>query len=196
MPSKGRDEAPRLAALYARILAVVRRVPRGRVVTYGQAAELAGLPGRARVAAAALKVGGGSVPWQRVLGKRGGLARIAILDPIGAATQRALLAREGVTVDERGLVRLAEFGWIRSTTRPGRAALARRHSKDRPPRRAALARRHSKSRLPRRAAPARGHLRSQRHQAAPHRLDHGLGPGRRGELRHHAVDVELGGVVC
>ncbi len=33
---------------YARIYAVIRRVPRGRVVTYGQVAALAGLPGRAR----------------------------------------------------------------------------------------------------------------------------------------------------
>jgi methylated-DNA-protein-cysteine methyltransferase-like protein len=128
MASKARrrdhDDGPapsaRVAALYRRILDVARRVPRGRVVTYGQLAELAGIPGGARVAAAAMKVSGGAVPWQRVVGKRGGLGRIAILDPVGAATQRALLEREGVAVDERGMMKLADFGWVPLDGAPGR----------------------------------------------------------------------------
>lgn len=140
MASKGRgaraqagaDDAPgaRVAALYRRILDVVRRIPRGRVATYGQVAELAGIPGGARIAAAAMKVSGGAVPWQRVVGKRGGLGRIAILDPIGAATQRELLEREGVVVDERGMIKLAAFGWVpldraRPAARAGRRARTR-----------------------------------------------------------------------
>ena len=57
---------------YRVIYDVIRQVPRGTVATYGQIAELAGFPGGARVAAAALKVSRGAlVPWQRIVGKHG-----------------------------------------------------------------------------------------------------------------------------
>ncbi|HEY6104383.1 MAG TPA: MGMT family protein [Anaeromyxobacteraceae bacterium] len=95
--------------------AVVRRVPRGRVATYGQVALLAGRPRAARhvgYAMAALRGARHRVPWQRVMGARPrGLAAVSILDPMGAATQRLLLEREGVRFDERGRVSLAEHGW-------------------------------------------------------------------------------------
>lgn len=96
---------------------VVRRVPRGSVTTYGEVAMLAGSPGYARHvghALAALRGSRHSVPWQRVLAKDGAQrARIAILDAVGAAAQRDLLAREGVVVDADGRVDLAAFGWKR-----------------------------------------------------------------------------------
>lgn len=122
------DERGRLATLYRAIYAVIRRIPRGRVATYGQVAELAGIPGGARIAAAALKVSAGQVPWQRVCGKLGRLARIAILDPVGAATQRALLEAEGVAVSERGTIDLAAYGWLPAPVRGsrGRGAPPRR----------------------------------------------------------------------
>ena len=95
--------------------AVVRRVPRGKVATYGQVALLAGRPRAARhvgYAMAALRGTRHRVPWQRVMGARPrGLAVVSILDPMGAATQRLLLEREGVRFDERGRVSLAEHGW-------------------------------------------------------------------------------------
>ena len=47
---------PHLLGLYAAIYPIIRKIPRGRVVTYGQLAELAGIPGGARIAAASLKV--------------------------------------------------------------------------------------------------------------------------------------------
>ncbi len=107
-----RADASGVAALYQRIYAVIRTIPRGRVATYGQVAELAGIPGGARISAAALKVGGGQVPWHRVVGKRGMFGRIAILDPVGAATQRARLTRERVAIDDRGAIDLRVFGWL------------------------------------------------------------------------------------
>src|SRR5512139_542906 len=88
-----------VAELYRSIYAVVRRIPAGRVATYGQVAELAGIPGGARVAGAAMKTSRPSdrLPWQRVIGKAGKLrGRIAIHDPVGAAIQRKLLDDEGV----------------------------------------------------------------------------------------------------
>lgn len=105
------------------IHAVVRRIPRGRVATYGQVAELAGFPGGARVAGATMKVSkpADRLPWQRVVGKRGNLGVIAIHDPVGAAVQRELLEREGITVGERGTIALARFGWLPSQA-PARLA--------------------------------------------------------------------------
>ncbi len=97
--------------LYKAIWAVARRIPRGKVATYGQVAELAGIPGGARVAGAAMRASDG-LPWHRVLGKRGrNRAGVAILDPVGAAVQRGLLEAEGVVVTDRGLVDLDRYGW-------------------------------------------------------------------------------------
>jgi methylated-DNA-protein-cysteine methyltransferase-like protein len=104
-----------VAQLYRSIYAVVRRIPTGQVATYGQVAELAGIPGGARVAGAALKVSkpGQRLPWQRVIGKAGKTrGRIAIHDPVGAAVQRQLLEREGVDIGDSGLVALDRYGWL------------------------------------------------------------------------------------
>lgn len=111
VPSTDHD----LEALYGRIYAVVRRIPRGRVATYGQVAELAGLPGGARVAGAAMKVSTPALglPWHRVVGKRGKrMAGINIHDPVGAAVQRRLLEEEGVEMTDVGAIRLDRFGWL------------------------------------------------------------------------------------
>ncbi|MGN6106055.1 MAG: MGMT family protein [Kofleriaceae bacterium] len=141
------SEAEHLRSLYRAIYVVARRIPRGRIATYGQVAELAGFPGGARVAGAAMKVSrpADRVPWQRVLGKAGkNRARIAIHDPVGAALQRQLLEREGVAVGDSGLVALERYGWLpvetrttrttRSTKKPATAGSARAASPRRPPR--------------------------------------------------------------
>ena len=97
-----------VASLYRTIYAVVRRIPTGHVATYGQVAELAGIPGGARVAGAAMKTSKPTdrLPWQRVIGKAGkNRGRIAIHDPVGAAVQRQLLGDKGVTVGDTGLDR-------------------------------------------------------------------------------------------
>ena len=96
---------------YERIWRVVSRIPRGRVATYGQVAELAGLPRAARQAGYAMHAlpHGSRVPWQRVVNARGEVS--ARSDPGGALVQRALLEREGVAFDARGRIDLARFGW-------------------------------------------------------------------------------------
>ena len=109
------SEAKHIAGLYADIYAVVRRIPRGRVLCYGQLAEMAGRPGAARVAGAAMRCVPEELglPWQRVVGKKGkGWARVAIHDPVGGAIQRQILEDEGVVFSESGGIRLAEFGWL------------------------------------------------------------------------------------
>jgi alkylated DNA nucleotide flippase Atl1 len=97
---------------------VVRRIPAGRVTTYGAVAAWGGHPRSARhvgYAMAALKdtkKAHRDVPWQRVLGAAPReRARVTIKDPIGGALQRAMLEAEGVTFDALGRVSLADFGW-------------------------------------------------------------------------------------
>jgi methylated-DNA-protein-cysteine methyltransferase related protein len=98
------------------------------VATYGQVAELAGRPGAARAAGAALRASQGrALPWQRVVARKGGrLARVAILDPVGGATQRALLEAEGVEFTASGAIRLDLHGWL-----PTERGRPRRHNRRR-----------------------------------------------------------------
>ena len=111
-PSKPTRSAP---AGWDAIYAIVRRVPRGRVTTYGAIAALGGTPRGARqvgYALAALRGTRNDVPWQRVLGARPrGFAAVSILDPMGAAVQQKLLEEEGIAFDLRGRVALDRYGW-------------------------------------------------------------------------------------
>jgi methylated-DNA-protein-cysteine methyltransferase-like protein len=110
----GSDDAAHVRQLFQAIYAVVRRIPRGKVATYGQVALLAGLPRGARVAGRAMQASSrvARLPWQRVIGKRGTASgRISIHDPVGAAIQRQLLEAEGVAVSDAGSISLARHGW-------------------------------------------------------------------------------------
>ena len=102
---------PSRETAFTRILAVVRKIPRGRVMTYGAVARVAGLGRGARVVGYALRAAPSSVPWQRVMGLAGpGWARVSIRDPLAGAIQRQLLEKEGVVFDGRGRVDLSRFG--------------------------------------------------------------------------------------
>jgi methylated-DNA-protein-cysteine methyltransferase-like protein len=96
---------------YRRIYAVVRRIPRGRVATYGQVATLAGLGGHARQVGYAMHALGpdDDVPWHRVVNAQGRVSARA--EPGGDQIQRQLLEREGVRFDAAGRVDLERFGW-------------------------------------------------------------------------------------
>ena len=98
---------------YARIYAVVRRIPRGKVASYGQVARLAGLSGRARQVGYAMYAlpAGTSVPWHRVINAQGKVSRRRV--PGAELTQRMLLEREGVRFGEGGRVAFTRFGWDR-----------------------------------------------------------------------------------
>jgi methylated-DNA-protein-cysteine methyltransferase related protein len=75
----------------ARIEATIRRIPRGKVSTYGAVAKAAGFPGAARQVVAALR-GAVGLPWQRVLGAGGAIK----LRGDYAFEQRFRLEAEGV----------------------------------------------------------------------------------------------------
>jgi len=103
---------------YARIYATVKRVPKGRVATYGQIAALAGLERHARQVGYALHAlpAGDDVPWHRVINARGEVSARA--EPGWEHIQRKLLEGEGVRFDASGRVSLARFQWRpRSRTR-------------------------------------------------------------------------------
>ncbi|MGY8564691.1 MGMT family protein [Paracidovorax citrulli] len=86
-----------------RILAVIRAIPRGQVMGYGQVAAKAGLPGRARLTARVLGMNDDpDLPWHRVLRSDG---RIAMPEGSrGWREQNQRLRAEGVAM-ERGRVR-------------------------------------------------------------------------------------------
>lgn len=104
-----RDAVPPFRRLVYRVVA---RVPRGKVVTYGQVAAILGQPRAARAVGTALAALGGAylntVPWQRVIGASG---RCTHRDGFSASVQRDLLEREGVRFDRRGYVDLKRVRW-------------------------------------------------------------------------------------
>jgi methylated-DNA-protein-cysteine methyltransferase-like protein len=101
------------AVSYRKIYAVVSRIPRGRVVTYGQVARLASLPGQARLVGYALSAleDGSRIPWHRVVNVRGAISPRRDGSPM-ATVQRLRLERERVRFDGQGRVRLDVFRWM------------------------------------------------------------------------------------
>jgi methylated-DNA-protein-cysteine methyltransferase-like protein len=90
----------------------VRSIPRGQVATYGQIAELAGIPSGHRVAARAMRNCPEPLPWQRVVGKKDARrGQIVIEESDHGNLQRALLEREKVVFDANGFIPLRDFGW-------------------------------------------------------------------------------------
>ena len=94
---------------YALIQVWIRRIPRGRVATYGQIAELAGLEGHARQVGYALHnlPPKSNVPWHRVVNAKGEISPRSVDD--SHELQRMLLEAEGVEFDLRGRIDLKRF---------------------------------------------------------------------------------------
>jgi methylated-DNA-protein-cysteine methyltransferase related protein len=96
---------------YACVYALVRQVPPGKVVTYGQVAALLGQPRAARAVGYALRFlpAGTDVPWHRVINHRGQISLRT--PPESPLVQRLLLEEEGVVFDAEGRVDLAVYRW-------------------------------------------------------------------------------------
>jgi methylated-DNA-protein-cysteine methyltransferase-like protein len=96
---------------HRRVYALVAKVPRGRVTTYGDIAAALGAPRAARqvgYALAALREDG--IPWQRVINHRGIVSERG--DPSRAALQQRMLEAEGIRFDRRGRVDLHALRWV------------------------------------------------------------------------------------
>ena len=97
---------------YEQVYELVRQVPSGSVVTYGQVAAMLGSPRSARAVGYALRYlpRGTNVPWQRVINHKGEISpRFPAESPL---IQRALLESEGVVFDASDRVDLKRFRWL------------------------------------------------------------------------------------
>jgi methylated-DNA-protein-cysteine methyltransferase-like protein len=99
------------AGTYQRIYGIVKRIPAGRVATYGQVARLAGMPGHARQVGYALSAlpEDSGVPWHRVVNAKGEVSRRS--EPGYELIQRELLEAEGIPFDEEGRLSLSACRW-------------------------------------------------------------------------------------
>ena len=96
------------ASFRARVLATVRAIPRGRVATYGDVAELAGAPGAARAVGNVMRTcGDPSVPCHRVIAAAGGLGGYGGF----LERKRQLLRAEGLVVTRTSIRGFADVRW-------------------------------------------------------------------------------------
>lgn len=111
-------------SIYDRIYDMVRRIPLGRVATYGQIARLVGgcTPRMVGYALAALP-SGRDVPWQRVVNREGRVSPRSAGH--GDSIQRSLLESEGISFDRRDRLDLTLYLWAGPETR----SRAERHDK-------------------------------------------------------------------
>jgi methylated-DNA-protein-cysteine methyltransferase-like protein len=103
---------------YEQVYAVVRRIPRGKVTSYGRVAKMLGSPNAARAVGYALRAlkdkqddpAYGDIPWQRVVNSQG---RISIVNrEFSAQLQAELLREEGVAVSEDLQIILDKYLWV------------------------------------------------------------------------------------
>jgi len=94
------------------ICAVVRRIPRGWVATYGQVATMAGMPRRARLVGRVLQHldSATNVPWHRVVNAKGEVS-FSLSRNGGDILQRRLLEKEGIKFDDRNRLDLERNRW-------------------------------------------------------------------------------------
>jgi methylated-DNA-protein-cysteine methyltransferase-like protein len=89
---------------------IIKKIPRGKVASYGQIAALAGNPRGARQVVRALHSSAEkeNLPWHRVINRQG---RISLKPGYGYELQRAMLEEEGIVFDQRDTIDLNRFGW-------------------------------------------------------------------------------------
>ena len=109
MPPKVPQGDAAIAAIYA----VIRRIPKGWVATYGQVAAMAGLPRRARLVGSVLQGGDTpkDVPWHRVVNAKGEVTYTLSRNGNDAYQQR-LLQKEGIKFDQRNRFNLERYRWL------------------------------------------------------------------------------------
>src|SRR5580704_8858680 len=109
------------------VYTLVKKIPRGHVMTYGQLAKALRLPGGARTAGRAMAASpsGEGVPWHRVVGAGG---KLLIREPY-ASLQRKLLESEGLELAEKRIQNFLAFQWRRgkksAVRKPNRNARSR-----------------------------------------------------------------------
>src|SRR2546428_13644144 len=92
-----------------RVFQIVRRIPRGRVMTYGQIALILGEGYTPRTVGFVMHSCGDKVPWHRVINAQGACSTGGIILP--ADKQQRMLERERVKFDEHGRCDLNRYLW-------------------------------------------------------------------------------------
>jgi len=92
-----------------RVFEIVRRIPAGRVMTYGQLAEILGEGYTPRTVGFVMHSADESVPWQRVINSQGACSTGRVILP--PDLQQRMLEAEGVRFDARGRCDLARYRW-------------------------------------------------------------------------------------
>lgn len=106
---------PKPGSAYPRIYAIVRRIPRGRVSTYGRIAIAAKASGARQVGYALHALGDGGVPWHRVVNAAGKIS----VGGSSRITQQLMLHAEGVEFSVSGRIDLKKFGWTPGSRKKG-----------------------------------------------------------------------------
>jgi len=94
-----------------KVIQIVRKIPYGKVTTYGTVAVLAGLPRGGRLVGGILHANSEKLdlPWQRIINRHGYISTKCLEHPKKA--QKALLEAEGVEVSDDFIVNLEKYGW-------------------------------------------------------------------------------------
>ena len=92
-----------------RVFEIVRRIPSGRVMTYGQLAEILGAGYTARTVGFVMHSADESVPWQRVINAQGACSTGRVIVP--PDLQQRMLTSEGVEFNAKGRCDLARYRW-------------------------------------------------------------------------------------
>lgn len=93
-----------------RVYRLVRKIPRGRVMTYGQLSEILGDGYTARTVGFVMHGSDDKTPWHRVVNAQGGCSTGRLVIPHDK--QQRMLEHEGVQFNERGRCELRKYLWI------------------------------------------------------------------------------------
>ncbi|HWN11423.1 MAG TPA: MGMT family protein [Pyrinomonadaceae bacterium] len=93
-----------------RVFRIVRSIPRGRVMTYGQIAEILGEGYTPRTVGFVMHAANDQTPWHRVVNAQGGCSTRGIVLPHDK--QQRMLEAEGISFNDRGRCALQEYLWI------------------------------------------------------------------------------------
>jgi methylated-DNA-protein-cysteine methyltransferase-like protein len=97
-------------SFHEKVVRVIKKIPKGKVATYGQIAAMAGSPRAARQVVRALHSSSRKekLPWYRVINSQG---KIGLKEYQGYDLQKALLEKEGVKFGINDIVDLNKFQW-------------------------------------------------------------------------------------
>lgn len=95
-----------------KVIEIVKKIPHGRVTTYGTVATLAGLPRGGRLVGGVLHFNSEehNLPWQRIINRHGFISTKCLEHP--KALQKVLLEQEGIEVSKEFMVDLQKYGWF------------------------------------------------------------------------------------